>query len=233
MDLAKGTAITAKRKQFVDNRPPGLYVRFVKKKIAVNRPALEARQKILWAAFEEFYKNGFQGGSINHIIEKAGSTKGGLFHHFRDKLALGYSVVDEIIYPELKKNWFDRLADSIDPINDIKALFRRAMKEDVESGRFIQGCPLNNLAQEMSPLDEGFRKRIERIYEEWRGSLEAALARGIKAGKVRKDVSAQNAATFILVVQMGIVSTVKNSQNPELMTKAGGELFSYLDSFTS
>ncbi len=81
----------------------------------------------------------------------------------------------------------------------------------------------------MSQLDEGFRKRIERVYEEWRGSLEAALARGIKAGKVRKNASAQNAAIFIIAVQMGMVGTAKNSQNPELMARAGEELFSYLD----
>jgi hypothetical protein len=103
------------------------------------------------------------------------------------------------------------------------------MKEEIESGRMLLGCPLNNLAQEMSPLDEGFRKRIERIYEEWRGSFAAALARGVKAGKVRKSVSTENAAAFIVAVQMGIVSTAKNSQSPELMARAGEELFAYLD----
>src|SRR6266699_638143 len=85
--------------------------------------------------------DGFQGGGINNIIEKAGSTKGGLFHHFPDKQALGYAIVDEIIYPELKKKWFDRLASSIDPIRDIKDLFRRSMKEDIDTGRYRQGCP--------------------------------------------------------------------------------------------
>jgi TetR/AcrR family transcriptional regulator, transcriptional repressor for nem operon len=198
------------------------------KKIVTKQPN-ETRQKIVLAAFEEFYKNGFQGGSINHIIKKAGSTKGALFHHFPDKQALGYAIVEEIIHPTLKENWFDRLSGSIDPITDIKALFRRSIKEDVESGRFIQGCPLNNLALEMSQLDEGFRKRIERVYEEWRGCLEAALARGIKAGKVRKNASAQNVATFIVAVQMGLVGTAKNSQSPELLAKAGEAMFGYLD----
>ena len=34
------------------------------------------RRKILEAAFAEFYKNGFQGGSLNHIFKTAGTTKG-------------------------------------------------------------------------------------------------------------------------------------------------------------
>jgi hypothetical protein len=35
------------------------------------------RRKILAASFEEFYKNGFQGWSLNHIVEMAGTTRGG------------------------------------------------------------------------------------------------------------------------------------------------------------
>jgi TetR/AcrR family transcriptional repressor of nem operon len=198
-----------------------------------NKPHFETRQKIVLAAFEEFYKNGFQGGSINRIIEKAGSTKGGLFHHFPDKLSLGYAVVEEVIHPHLKAKWFERMAATIDPINEIKSLFRQAMKREIATGQMIQGCPLNNLAQEMSALDEGFRKRIERIYEDWRGSFEAAMARGIKAGRVRKDVSAENAAVFIVAAQMGIVGTAKNSRDPKLVAKAGEALFAYLDTLVS
>ena len=55
------------------------------------------RTKLLWAAFAEFYRNGFQGGSLNHIVETAGATKGALFHHFAGKQDLGYAVLDEII----------------------------------------------------------------------------------------------------------------------------------------
>jgi TetR/AcrR family transcriptional regulator, transcriptional repressor for nem operon len=58
------------------------------------------RQKILDAAFAEFYRNGFQAGRLNHILAVAAVTKGALFHHFpRGKQELGYAVVDEIIEP--------------------------------------------------------------------------------------------------------------------------------------
>ena len=64
-------------------------------KKSANKLPLDTRGRILQAAFVEFYVNGFQGGGINNIIEKAASTKGALFHHFPDKQALGYAVVDE------------------------------------------------------------------------------------------------------------------------------------------
>ncbi|MBC7928340.1 MAG: TetR/AcrR family transcriptional regulator [Bryobacteraceae bacterium] len=188
------------------------------------------RSRIITAAFAEFYRNGFQGGSLNHIIEAAGTTKGGLFHHFSSKQELGYAVLDEIIEPLLRERWLDPLKDSTNPIFDLKRAFRQFIKQDIEKGAYVQGCPLNNLAQEMSPLDEGFRARIESLYATWRNCVATALADGTKAGKVRKEVSPRNAATLVVASQMGIWGTAKNSQSKELMIQAGEALCDYLDS---
>jgi len=194
------------------------------------KPPENTRRRILQAAFEEFYRNGFQGGSINHIVDQAGTTKGALFHHFDGKNDLGCAVVEEVIQPLSRARWLDPLACSTDPIADLKRTLRQFVKDEVANGRLVQGCPLNNLAQEMSPLDEGLRKRVEKVYVAWRESLAAALQRGIKAGKVRKDISARNVAAFVVAAQAGIIGTAKNAQSEELMTQAGAGLFDYLDS---
>jgi AcrR family transcriptional regulator len=198
-------------------------------KNTATRAPEETRRRILKAAFEEFHRHGFQGGSINRIVERTGTTKGALFHHFTDKNALGYAVVEEVIRPVTKERWFDPLVNSIDPLADLKLTLQRYSKENVHNHRLEQGCPLNNLAQEMSPLDEGFRKRIEKIYSEWRECVEAALARGIKAGKVRKDINPRNVAAFAVAVQAGIVGTAKNAQSTELIKQSGAAFFEYLD----
>ena len=199
-------------------------------KTTTTRAPEETRRRILNAAFVEFYRTGFQGGSLNHIVDEAGTTKGALFHHFKDKNDLGYAVVEEIIQPRIRASWFDPLADSIDPIADVKYTMRQFVKEEQERGRLVQGCPLNNLAQEMSPLDEGFRRRLEKVYSAWREAMEVAFARGIKAGKVRKAVSPRNAAAFVVAALAGIIGTAKNAQSEELLKQAGEGLFDYLDS---
>src|SRR5215471_6889918 len=188
------------------------------------------RRKILEAAFAEFYKNGFQGGSLNHIVEAAGTTKGALFHHFAGKQELGYAVVDEITGPLLMQRWLEPLRGVTDPIPVMKQAFRHYVKEDTASGHFVQGCPLNNLAQEMSPLDEGFRKRIDKLYAAWRKCYADALTDGIKAGNVRKNVVPADAAALIVASQMGIWGTGKSSRSVELMIQAGEAVCSYLDS---
>jgi len=197
---------------------------------SATRAPEETRRRILNAAFLEFYRTGFQGGSLNRIVNQAGTTKGALFHHFKDKNDLGYTVVEEVIQPRIKANWFDPIAESIDPIADVKQMMRRFVKEEQADGRLVQGCPLNNLAQEMSPLDEGFRRRLEKVYSAWREVLEAAFARGIKAGKVRKTISPRSAAAFVVAALAGIIGTAKNAQSEELLKQAVAGLFDYLDS---
>jgi len=86
----------------------------------------------------------------------------------------------------------------------LKRIFRQCAKRKIADGGLVHGCPLNNLAQEMSPLDEKFRQSLERIYVAWRETVAAAFARGIKAGKVRKDVSPRKVAAFIVAVQAGM-----------------------------
>lgn len=200
------------------------------KQAATTRTPEATRQKILMAAFAEFYKHGFQGGSLNHIVETAGTTKGALFHHFAGKQELGYTVLDEIIGPLLLSRWLTPVTNSDNPIADMKRTFRQFIGEDIGSGHFMQGCPLNNLAQEMSPLDEGFRKRIDKLYATWRKSYTEALTDGIKAGKVRKGISPADSAALIVAAQMGIWGTGKSSRSKELMVQAGEAICGYLDS---
>jgi TetR/AcrR family transcriptional repressor of nem operon len=199
-------------------------------KTTAKRSPGNTRQRILDAAFDEFYKNGFQGGSLNRIVDEAGTTKGAVFHHFKGKNDLGYAVVEEIIFSDIKERWLDPLADSVDPIAALKKTMRQFAREEDTNGRLIQGCPLNNLAQEMAPLDEGFRRRLEKIYSAWREALEAAFARGIKAGTVRKGISPPRVAALVVAALEGIMGTAKNAQSEELLTQAGQGLFDYLDS---
>jgi TetR/AcrR family transcriptional regulator, transcriptional repressor for nem operon len=187
------------------------------------------RQKILDAAFFEFFRNGFQGGSLNHIVETAGTTKGALFHHFDGKQQLGYAVVDEVIGPMLLRRWLTPLEGANDPVVALQQTFRRCVTEDVAKVHWQLGCPLNNLAQEMSPLDDGFHHRIDGLYDTWRDRFAESLTAGMQAGTVRKDVNPARVATLLVAAQMGIWGSGKSSQSKEVMLEATEAVCDYLD----
>lgn len=177
----------------------------------------------------EFYQNGFQAGSLSRIVDTASVTKGALFHHFAGKDALGLAVLDEIIAPHLLQRWLLPLQRKGDPITVLQRTYRRYIREDIDSGHYKLGCPLNNLAQEMSPLDEDMRGRIDHLYDRWRSGIADALREGIAAGTVRTDVSPDDAAALLVAAQMGIWGTGKSSQDERLMVQAGEAVCAYLE----
>jgi TetR/AcrR family transcriptional repressor of nem operon len=187
------------------------------------------RRKLLDAAFNEVFHRGYQAASLNDIAAAAGATKGALFHHFDGKQALGYALVDDVLASVLNQRWLAPLAEGEDPITTLQNSFRRHIRDDITSGNLIYGCPMNNLAQEMSPLDEGFRVRFDAMYETWRRTIADALERGQRAGRVLKKVDACAAATLIVVGQIGIWSTAKHSRNAKLMTEAGEAICAALE----
>jgi hypothetical protein len=82
------------------------------------------------------------------------------------------------------------------------------------------GCELNNLAQEMSPLDARFRKRLAIIFGGWREAIASVLREGQTQGSVRRDVGPADAAGLLIAMVEGYGSLAKNAQDPKVM-KAG------------
>lgn len=193
------------------------------------RAPLETRQKILGAAFQEIYVRGFQAASLDRILADAGVTKGALYHHFPDKAALGYAVVDDVIRGHLLARWLGPLEEeSDDPLAALQHAFRLRGRE-VQPHEVELGCPLNNLAQEMSPLDDEFRARVEAVFDSWRGgfarTIESAKAKGI----VREDVDARQVASFLVAAAEGSFGVAKNARSIEMFRSNMEMLAEYLD----
>jgi TetR/AcrR family transcriptional regulator, transcriptional repressor for nem operon len=172
------------------------------------------RERLLQAAFREVYRSGFQSAGLNAILADARVTKGALYHHFGNKEALGYAIVEEIIGPDNRGQWLGPLRKCKDPIDALIAIVQGlSVRPEVVRG----GCPLINLAQEMSPLDAGFRKRLATIFRNWQDGIAAALLDGQKHGRVRRDLEPAQAAGFLIAMVEGYGSLAKNAQDPEVM----------------
>ena len=181
------------------------------------------RQKLLTAAFEEIYRRGFQAASLETILAQAGVTKGALYHHFPTKAALGLAVVDEVVTGLLLERWLGVLqAQPGDPVTALQGMLRHRAA-NLTAGEIELGCPLNNLAQEMSPLDEQFRRSVNATFETWREGFAEALARGQVEGSVRRDVDAKQVATFIVAAVEGSYGLAKSAQSGP-MVRANLEL---------
>ncbi len=193
----------------------------------------KTRRELLKAAYTEIHLQGFQAASLSAILSKTGLTKGALYHYFRSKQELGYAVLDEWIQPYLIATWIDPLSDrTLPPIERLKQTLRQA-GEKLDDMEIQLGCPLNNLAQEMSPIDEGFRQRIDSLYQAWLKSITATLIEGQQTGSIREDIDPADTALFIVAALEGCMSIAKNAQSREALVHCGNSVLSYLDSLSS
>ncbi len=175
------------------------------------------RERLLQAASREIYRSGFQSAGLDTILASAGVTKGALYYHFKSKEGLGYAVIEEIIAPDVHGKWVRPLQSVKHPID---ALIGAVQRIPVQPGDVRGGCQLNNLAQEMSPLDAGFRKRLAIIFDAWREAVASTLREGQIQGNVRSDVEPADAAALLIAMVEGYASLAKNAQDPKVM-KAG------------
>jgi TetR/AcrR family transcriptional repressor of nem operon len=152
------------------------------------RDPTPTRRRLLEVGQQEIYLHGFQGASLAKILKRTGVTKGAFFHHFSSKATFGYSVVEEVIAEMIDAQWVRPLRGSGDPLETIAAEFERGARA-LARQRPILGCPLNNLAQEMNPLDDGFRSRTLAVFTTWHDAYAAAIERAKSDDTVKQEVA--------------------------------------------
>jgi TetR/AcrR family transcriptional regulator, transcriptional repressor for nem operon len=190
---------------------------------------IDTRQQILRKNFEAIHLHGFQGTRADKVISELGITKGALYHYFPTKKALGYAVVDELLAPMFIGTWKPIATYNGNPIDYITAKLHDLSASSTDE-YIALGCPLNNLMQEMSPLDTGFRNRLQHILSEMQLSLAQGLKRGQKQGIVKKQNDPKQLAFFILSSLEGAYGVAKTMQSKQIFDQSIQTLIDYLDS---
>ena len=95
------------------------------------------------------------------------------------------------------------------------------------------GCPLNNLLQEMSPVDNDFRHALNAVLEEWRSCIALALQRGQTLGQIRHDIHPDHIALFVVAALEGCIGIAKNLQSLATLQQGKAVLAQFLMTLTS
>jgi TetR/AcrR family transcriptional repressor of nem operon len=186
----------------------------------------DTRTRILEENFKAIHKLGFQGTRTDKVVADMGITKGAFYHYFPGKTELGYAIVDEIVAPMYTELWrtFSETNTDFAEILD-NTLHKYLQFIDNESVKW--GCTLNNLMQEMSPLDAGFQQRIERITNIMHQYIENGLKNGQKAGAFKMDINPNQTAYFILAAIQGAFSVAKATQSTVVFEMAIQQLIQF------
>ena len=180
------------------------------------------RLAILDAAARLIAEHGFTHTSVDDIIEAAGlSGKSHFYHYFKSKEALGFEVLNR---------HFDRFAERgltilrepmIEPLDRL-SLFIDTLVALQREREARNGSPFGNLVGEMADAHEGFRRRLDIVFEQWAGQLQSLLWE--LQPQLREGVDTARLARFIIASLEGGMLLTRVKRDVSVMEGIGIDL---------
>ncbi|HUR39059.1 MAG TPA: TetR/AcrR family transcriptional regulator [Planctomycetota bacterium] len=174
------------------------------------------REKLLEAATAILGRNGYQATSVDEILESAGVAPSNFYYHFKSKEVLAIEVLEgyfEKSRQEMAPVFMNRSLTATQKLERLhEALLKKATKNSC-----CGGCPMGNLAQELSDSHPEFRVRLARHFEECIDAIAGVIQEGLKAGEFRDGVDPRSAAYLIFGSMQGLMLLAKSMKKIEPM----------------
>ncbi len=193
---------------------------------------MDLKQKIIQESLKLFSLKGFLSTSIQDILNAAGTSKGGLYNHFKNKEDLFLAVLSEA-----RKIWREKNLEGLDsierPTEKVKTLltnYRDRYLKDV--GDFPGGCIFVTLSVELDDQRPHLSREINKGFEGFKAMLKRLLDEGKASGELRPDVSTE-AVTEMLFVGMLGASVLYGTEKSEVgLNRSIETLIQFLETLT-
>ena len=184
------------------------------------------RRKVLDAAFGMFQTQGYNGTSMQDLTKAIEVTGGALHHHFPTKRSIALAVFAERVAPAVRETWIDPVRAASSFGQGIQSVFD-AIISSIDARGSTSGCPLNNLAMELSLADADFRQAANAIFREWQAAL-AERIRETRAGRKMTKAARNDVAAFVVASYSGAMALAKAEQSTAPLRVAAGVLKRWL-----
>jgi len=185
---------------------------------------MNSKEKLLDVTFTEIYENGYSATSVDKILKKANMNKGSMYHFFKSKKALTVAMIEENLSTYMRKRYEPLLTHKENIIDEIIKLIKNRKDFD-----FVHGCKLNNLVQELSPIDNDFKNALEKVYVNFESVFETVLIKAIESGEIKHD-DPKALSMYIVASLEGCLGTAKKSQDGAVFQTCISQLDLFLQS---
>jgi TetR/AcrR family transcriptional regulator, transcriptional repressor for nem operon len=178
---------------------------------AMSDRTTDRRTQILDAAATLISQRGYTATSIDDVIRESHlSGKSHFYHYFRSKEELGYEVLNRQFERFTERGLAILREPMIDPVERL-GLFIDSLVA-VQAARGCRGgSPFGSLAAELADAHEGFRARIDAVFERWAGQLQSLLWEG--RAQLRADVDSARLARFVIATLEGAMLVSRVSRD--------------------
>ncbi|HET7342690.1 MAG TPA: TetR family transcriptional regulator C-terminal domain-containing protein [Methylomirabilota bacterium] len=195
---------------------------------AKSREGRSTREAILEAATRLMHVGGYQNTSLDDVLHESGVGKGNFYYYFRSKEDLGYAILDQIVAGFQERTLGPCFADPDGArLEQIRCFLDRVLDVQRRS-KCVGGCPLGNLASELSDVHEGFRARLASVFTAWRARFTTALVEAQARGEVVAACRPEPVAHFLVAGLEGAILLTKVSKDIGVLEQCVSELKRYL-----
>jgi TetR/AcrR family transcriptional repressor of nem operon len=188
----------------------------------------DAKARLIGAAMELIYARGYSAVGVQEICAQAGVNKGSFYHFFPSKQALVLTVIDA--YAQyVQQMWEEAMLAVPSPRERMLRVFEIAYEAHrtlVDACGQMRGCPIGNLALELSNQDEMIRQKLWGVFRAWVDMVERMLREATASGELHVrdiDITAQS----IIAYFEGVLLLAK-AQNDPLVVKQLAQGAKYL-----
>lgn len=179
----------------------------------------DARNRIIEVAAELFLKQGYGATGIAQILEAAGVLRGSLYYHFPTKEDLLLATLEwrkRMLWPEVITPVFDRVDDPLERLFGVLDGYRQMLL----ICEFQMGCPIGNLALELSESNPRARGLLEENFENWKNAIRGCLEEAQSQGRLPEDMNPNDLAHYVLTVMEGAVMLARTYRTIETYDRA-------------
>ncbi len=182
----------------------------------------DRKVQILDSAAELISERGYTQTSVDDVIKHAGLCgKSHFYHYFKSKEELGYAVLNR---------QFERFADRglavlrepmIAPIERLFLFIDSVVALQAQRG-CRGGSSFGTLASELADAHEGFRQRIEMVFERWSAQIQSLLWE--VRPQLQEGTDTARLARFIIATLEGAVLMSRVTKEIEVMENIAADL---------
>ncbi len=182
----------------------------------------DRKTQILDAAAELISERGYTQTSVDDVIRQAGLCgKSHFYHHFKSKEELGYAVLNRQFERFAERGLAVLREPMIDPVDRLYLFIDSVVALQAQRG-CRGGSSLGTLASELADAHEGFRQRIEMVFERWAAQIQSLLWEA--RPQLRDNVDTARLARFIIATLEGAVLMSRVTKEIGVMENIAADL---------
>ena len=186
------------------------------------------KDRIIHEALRQFSSKGFMSTSISDILESAGTSKGGLYNHFKSKEDLFFAALSEA-----RKIWRQRNLAGLDhaapPLGKLKQILENYRDHYLaDSENFPGGCVFVTLAVELHDQQPHLAREVTEGFNRFKAMIKRLLDQEQAAGNLRNGVDTGMAAEIIFSGILGACVSYTSDKSKENLDHTINGLIDFL-----